>query len=457
MISVRSRTRALTSSSRLRCWRGLRSSLQITTSNSPSSFRSRSAATLPMPRKCAGSTSDRRCTSVPTTSVPAVRARSASSAIWSRTLSGVAPGSRIPTRYARSRGLLVVITLGISELELPHPRHRFLEPCVGSRDRKPEIAFAVRAETDTGCDVHADLIEHMGRKTNRVIPVGHRRPYIKGRAWRLDLPAEAVQGVGHNAMAARVDSARCPRLLLPTVHRLDRRPLYRLENARVDVRLQLADQVHEVRAAADPADPPAGHVVRLRQGVKFEADFLRAWDLEKRQRSITVERDLGIRRVVAEHDVARVDEGERHVADAVLGAERRQDLGLRVELDTGALAVPVRDRITQFAKPEVRRVAVIRRIGSHLLQHADDATRRRQVGIANAERDHIDPGALFRLHLAVDLREEIGRNPAKPFGTRHRLAHASSPCMGRWQLFPIYGEVPAKPGMGPAEGLAFLT
>src|SRR3989454_411525 len=162
MISVRSRTRALTSSSRLRCWRGLRSSLQITTSNSPSSFMSRSEATLPMPRKCAGSTSYRRCTSVPTTSVPAVRARSASSAVWPR------------------------------------------------------------------------------------------RPYIKGRAWRLDLPAEAVQGVGHNAMAARVDSARCPRLLLPTVHRLDRRPLDRLENARVDVRLQLADQVHEVRAAADP-------------------------------------------------------------------------------------------------------------------------------------------------------------------------------------------------------------
>src|SRR5206468_10580677 len=33
----------------------------------------------------------------------------------------------------------------------------------------------------------------------------------------------------------------------------------------------------------------------------------------------------------------------------------------------------------------------------------------------------IDTGALFRLHLAVDLREEIGRNPAKPFGTRHCL------------------------------------
>src|SRR6266576_2701258 len=415
MISVRSRTRALTSSSRLRCWRGLRSSLQITTSNSPSSFMSRSEATLPMPRKCAGSTSDRRCTSVPTTSVPAVRARSASSAIWSRTLSGVAPGSRIPTRYARSRGLLVVITqgpprnrgeasdfVGISELELPHPRHRFLEPRVGGCDRKPEIAFAVRAEPDTGCDVHADLIEHVRRKTNRVIPVGHRRPHIKGRARRLDLPAEAVQGVRHDAMAARIDSAGCPRLLLPTVHRLNACPLDSLEYARVDVRLQLADQVHEVRAAADPADSPAGHVVRLRQGVKFEAYFFRAWNLEIRRvvaqhdvmaatevdrsrQEVTVRsRRGGVVRIVEPHEpsalrdfkgnrvevgqpvvgrgerhrvrigaghdragdvhgvpgiwrqyhVAWVDESERDVADAVLGAKRGQDLGIRVELDT---------------------------------------------------------------------------------------------------------------------------
>src|SRR5207245_3530031 len=124
-------------------------------------------------------------------------------------LSGVTPGSRIPTRYARSRGLLVVITLGISELELPHPRHRFLEPCVGSRDGKPEIAFAVRAETDTGCDVHADLIEHTGRKTNRVITVGHRRPHIKGGALRLDLLAEAVNVVLHYKLTEHIASTRC--------------------------------------------------------------------------------------------------------------------------------------------------------------------------------------------------------------------------------------------------------
>ena len=46
---------------------------------------------------------------VPTTSAPAVRVRSTSSAIWSRTSSWVVPGSCKPTRYARSRGAFVVI------------------------------------------------------------------------------------------------------------------------------------------------------------------------------------------------------------------------------------------------------------------------------------------------------------------------------------------------------------
>src|ERR1700682_6203006 len=116
----------------------------------------------------------------------------------------------------------------------------------------------MRAEANARSDVHADLIEHMTRKPNRVIPIGDRRPYIKGRARRFDVPAELVEGVGDESVPPRVHIAGRPRLLLSPIQRLDRRPLDGLEDARVDVGFELADQAHEVLAAAHPADAPPG-------------------------------------------------------------------------------------------------------------------------------------------------------------------------------------------------------
>src|SRR5439155_11131172 len=64
MTSVRSNTRTLSELSRLRCCRGLRSSLHTSMSNAPSSTISRNVSTLPAPMKCEGSISARRCRSV---------------------------------------------------------------------------------------------------------------------------------------------------------------------------------------------------------------------------------------------------------------------------------------------------------------------------------------------------------------------------------------------------------
>ena len=115
-------------------------------------------------------------------------------------------------------------------------------------------------------------------------------------------------------------------------------------------------------------------------------------------------------RVGGEHHLPRVDEGEGRVADAVLGAQRRQDLPLRVELHSEAVAVPVGDRRPQCGQPEVGRIAVVGGIRRRLLERADDSRRGRQVGVADAEADHVHARGLLGLHLPVDLGEEVGRD-----------------------------------------------
>src|SRR5207245_10519350 len=91
------------------------------------------------------------------------------------------------------------------------------------------------------------------------------------------------------------------RLAFSPIQRFDRAPLHRLEDAGVDVRLELTDQSHEVGTTAHPADAPSGHVVRLRQRVELEPDFLGTLDLEQAQRPVASESNLRVRRVVAQN------------------------------------------------------------------------------------------------------------------------------------------------------------
>ena len=307
-----------------------------------------------------------------------------------------------------------------------------------------------------------------------------------GPAARGEVIGEAGQRVRDQAVPPFVDLAGRSRLVFSPIQRFDRGQLHRLEDAGVDVRLELTDQSHEVGTTAHPADAPSGHVVRLRQRVELEPDFLSTLDLEQAQRPVASECNLRVRRVVAqndavamaeldrsfeklairhrggrvvrivepheprslcdrsrdrvevrqpvvlgrerhdvrlaggherprhvdrvtrvrgEDDVAGIDERQRHVADPVLGAERWQDLAVRVQRHGEPLAVPVCDCRAQLCEPEVRRVAMISRVRRGLLQHADDALGRRQVRIADTERDHVDAGALLLLHLAIDLSE----------------------------------------------------
>src|SRR5229473_5090555 len=175
------------------------------------------------------------------------------------------------------------------------------------------------AKPDTGGDVHAHLIEDVAGESDRVISRWNRRPYVKGRAWRLDRPPQALERLRHQPVAPRIDLARGERFRFAAVERLDGGPLHRLEDARVDVGLELADESDQVGAPAHPADAPARHVVGLRERVELETDLLCALDLEQAQWPVAVERDLRIRRVVAEHDAVTAAEFDRALEELTRG------------------------------------------------------------------------------------------------------------------------------------------
>ena len=131
----------------------------------------------------------------------------------------------------------------------------------------------------------------------------------------------------------------------------------------------------------------------------------------------------GVARIGRQHDVAGVDEREGDVADPVLRAEGRQNLGAGIQLHARALAVPAGDRLSELGEAEIRRVAVVGRVGRHFLEHADDAAWRRKVRVPDAKRNDVDTRPLLLLHLAVDLGEEIWRYATKSLGAGDRFAH----------------------------------
>ena len=103
----------------------------------------------------------------------------------------------------------------------------------------------------------------------------------------------------------------------------------------------------------------------------------------------------GVAGVGGEGDVARVEEGEAEVVDALLGADRRDHLGLGVDLDAEAAVVEAGERVAELLAAAVRGVLVRCRVGDGRLHRLDDVREGRRVGIADPEADHVDPGRLL--------------------------------------------------------------
>src|SRR5581483_124844 len=81
----------------------------------------------------------------------------------------------------------------------------------------------------------------------------------------------------------------------------------------------------------------------------------------------------------------------REREDRLLRAERRHDLGVRVDGDAEAPADPARDRLSQLRQPRGARVG--RALPDRRLERLADEARRRLPGVADAEVDHVAPGA----------------------------------------------------------------
>ena len=161
-----------------------------------------------------------------------------------------------------------------------------------------------------------------------------------------------------------------------------------------------------------------GREAKLR--LERQQDRLRA----REQRPAGIDGIAGVR---DKRDVARVEEGEAQVVEALLGADRRNDLCVRVDLDAEAAAVEAGQGRPELLTPPVRRVLVGAGVGHGGLHGLDHVGEGRVVGVADPEVDHVDPGgALFR-HLLLELGELVRRDRPEALGgigESHRAGQA---------------------------------
>jgi hypothetical protein len=107
------------------------------------------------------------------------------------------------------------------------------------------------------------------------------------------------------------------------------------------------------------------------------------------------------------------------MGEPLLGADGRDRLRLRIELDVVALAVPGRDRLAQAGDALGGRIAVVARVARRFHQLVDDVLGRGLVGVAHPEVDDvftIGPG--FRLQV-IDDGEDVRREPLDPIEVVH--------------------------------------
>src|SRR5256885_16835047 len=114
------------------------------------------------------------------------------------------------------------------------------------------------------------------------------------------------------------------------------------------------------------------------------------------------------------------------MADRLLAAERRDDLRRRVELDPETVSIEPGRRLAELLGALVARIPVRRGIAGGGGKRLDDRLGRRQVGIADAEADHIDSLALLLRDLPLELGEEVRRHGVQTFRESHSWNSSAS-------------------------------
>ena len=127
-----------------------------------------------------------------------------------------------------------------------------------------------------------------------------------------------------------------------------------------------------------------------------------------------------IARARDERDVARAEQHPEEMHEPFLRAERHRRLGLGIELDAVPVAVQLAHRGAQIRQAAARRVAVVARQQRGLAQLLDGDLRRRDVGVAEAEVDHVLAGAAQLELQALDLGEGVRGKRVDRGGTASR-------------------------------------
>src|SRR6185437_3038277 len=133
-----------------------------------------------------------------------------------------------------------------------------------------------------------------------------------------------------------------------------------------------------------------------------------------------------IPRIRRKADVARVEQRQRHVPDRFLAAERRDDLRAWVELDAEPGLVEVGRRLTELVRAVVGRVLVRYGVAGTGSKRLDHRLRCRQVGVANAEADHVDAGRALLGDLPLELGEQVRRHRVEPAREPHNANSSAS-------------------------------
>ena len=156
--------------------------------------------------------------------------------------------------------------------------------------------------------------------------------------------------------------------------------------ARTRVRERIGQPVVEILVA--PAELDLDHA-RARQDGREEMDRIRRRGHDRR--------------------VARLHEHPHQMREPFLGADRGDRLRLGIELDAEPVPVQVADRAAQLRDAATRRVAVVVRLRGRLDQLLDDRRRRGEVGVAEAEVDHVLARAPQLQLQLLGHREDVRR------------------------------------------------
>ncbi len=127
----------------------------------------------------------------------------------------------------------------------------------------------------------------------------------------------------------------------------------------------------------------------------------------------------------ARHDgaVASLEQHPHQVSEALLRTDRADDVHVGVEGDAELARIPLADGLTQVRQPAAGGVPVIHRLGRSLGELVDRDLRRRDIGIAETEIDHVatlSPKLTLQL---VDGRENVRGeivNSTKLQGSHHQ-------------------------------------